>query len=268
MAHLKALGGLGGGGDSFLIPGPRGSGIAKGMMKDRKGKGKATNDLFELDLPASVLPSHGEISERQAWEREANIPEELRGLQPDMDPHLRQVLEALEDDAFVDEEGEEEGWFDELVQDGERGEEEVEFEFREWGLDEGGKIAGGEMGEGLPDGEEGLSDDGEGLVVDEGAEVAVEDWSRVKAFKKEQAEAGPGPVDREEQSELADTIGTLPSNMEDMMVVGGKKRRGKRGPSDATGNSMSSSSMFRNQGLRDLDDRFDRVRLPYNLGMC
>jgi protein LTV1 len=67
-------------------------------------------------------------------------------------------------------------------------------------------------------------------------------------------------VDVADRSEMADTIGSL-SNMTDLMVIGGKRRRGKRGPSDATGMSMSSSSMFRNQGLRDLDERFDRVSL-------
>ncbi|OCF61977.1 40S ribosomal protein S27 [Kwoniella mangroviensis CBS 10435] len=238
MSHLKTVGN--GGFDSFLIAAPRGSGIARGMKSTGKGKGKAKeDDMFDL-LPQDVLPSREQISVYEAQNRGEAIPRELQGLQPDMDPHLRQVLEALDDDAFVDDEGDEEGWFDELVHDGEREEEEeVPWEFREWGVDEGPAPVG---------------------------ELKEETWEdRFKAFKREQA-ALPDEVsdiDPEERSEMADTVGSLASNFDDMMVVGGKKRRGKRGPSDASGMSMSSSSMFRTQGLRDLDDRFDKVEMDY-----
>ncbi|WWC92817.1 uncharacterized protein L201_007776 [Kwoniella dendrophila CBS 6074] len=238
MSHLKTVGG--GGFDSFLIAAPRGSGVARGMKSTGKGKGKATgDDMFEL-LPKDVLPSKEQISVYEAQNRGEAIPRELQGLQPDMDPHLRQVLEALDDDAFVDDEGGEENWFDELVNDGERDEEEdVPWEFREWGVDEGP------------------------VPPVEGKEETWED--RFKAFKRQQAELPDevSDIDPEERAEMADTVGSLASNFDDMMVVGGKKRRGKRGPSDASGMSMSSSSMFRTQGLRDLDDRFDKVEMDY-----
>nr|XP_019009337.1 protein LTV1 [Kwoniella pini CBS 10737]OCF48118.1 protein LTV1 [Kwoniella pini CBS 10737] len=234
MSHLKTVGG--GGFDSFLIAAPRGSGVARGMKSTGKGKGKAKeDDLFDL-LPADVLPSKDQISVYEAQNRGEAIPRELQGLQPDMDPHLRQVLEALDDDAFVDD-GEDDGdWFGDLVDGGEREEEEeVPWEFREWGVDEGP------------------------TAPVEGKEETWED--RFKAFKHQQASLPDevSDIDPEERSEMADTVGSLASNFDDMMVVGGKKRRGKRGPSDASGMSMSSSSMFRTQGLRDLDDRFDKV---------
>lgn len=226
MQHLRPVGQ--GGADVVLIPGPKGSAVAAGMKNKGKGKARA-EDLF--DLPESVLPSKDEVSVQEAWAREESIPRELQGFQPDMDPHLRQVLEALEDDAFVDDEGE---WFDELVQDGERRDHDgADWEFREWGLDE-------PQGP-QPDREETWED-------------------RFKAFKQsQQAPSAPSGWGEDELSEMADTVGSLTSNLKDMMVVGGKKRRGKRGPSDASGMSMSSSSMFRTQGLRDLDDRFDKV---------
>ncbi|ORY34721.1 Low temperature viability protein-domain-containing protein [Naematelia encephala] len=253
MKHLKPLGG-GDALESVLIAGPKGSAVAKGMKgNDRKGKGKAT-DLFDL-LPEGVLASTEEMSPQKAWAREAAIPEELQGLQPDMDPHLRQVLEALEDDAFVadDDEEEEDDWFEELVKGGERAEDEQgdEFEFSEWGLD------GPKQHDGVQDGGQG---EGEG----------EESWQdRFKAFKAQRRQAvndengDDGDEDEVERSEMADTIGSLVSGLGDMMVNGGKKRRGKRGPSDASGMSMSSSSMFRTQGLRDLDDRFDKVERDY-----
>ncbi|KAK4686821.1 protein LTV1, partial [Tremellales sp. Uapishka_1] len=240
MAHLKPIGGAPG--ESMLIEGPRGSTGTK-LQKNYKGKGKASEggDLFGI-LPDSVLPSKTEMTPQQVYAAQAAIPVELQGLQPDMDPHLRQVLEALDDDAFVDDDEVEEGddWFGELLGDGERRENEsVEFEFAEWGVDED-----------APKEEEQLDPDS---------------WeARYAAFKKDgkkvvKSEVGDG------RSEMQDTVGSLMSNMGDLMVAGGKKRRGKRGPSDATGMSMSSSSMFRNEGLRTLDERFDKIERDYEM---
>jgi protein LTV1 len=237
MSHLRTLNEPGGG-EVVLLPAPKGSGVAKGMKPDRKGKGKA-DDIF--GLPQDMFASKDEMTMKEVYESAQNIPDELKGLQPDMDPHLRQVLEALEDDAFVDGEGED--LFDELLGGGEKedGEEAEEFDFEEWGVDEGEYE---EEGEEREEGEESWED-------------------RFKAFKAQQKSGEVVPADESEvdvadRSEMADTIGSL-SNMTDLMVIGGKRRRGKRGPSDATGMSMSSSSMFRNQGLRDLDERFDKV---------
>jgi protein LTV1 len=241
MAHLRPVQG---GFDSFLIPAPKGSGVAPGMKgAANKGKGKA-RDLFVTD---DVLASQNEVPLQEVYGRAENVPRELQGLQPDMDPHLRQVLEALEDDAFVEDDGDgdEGGWWGELVKGGEADEyEREEFDFEEWGVDE---EAEGKEQEEVPD-----------LVERE------ETWEdRFKAFKQAQR-SGAGPASGSdggiERSEMADTLGSMVRGMEDLMVKGAKKRHGKRGPSDATGMSMSSSSMFRTQGLRDLDARFDKVR--------
>lgn len=246
MSHLRPLN-QPGASDVVLLPAPKGSGVAKGMKPDRKGKGKA-EELF--GLPDDMFASKEERTMREVYESAQNIPDGLRGLQPDMDPHLRQVLEALDDDAFVDGEGED--IFDELLAGGETadGEEAEEFEFEEWGVDDRPHAD--------DEGDEGEAEEPE---LREAEEETWED--RFKAFKAAQkagtaAVPDASEVDEAERSEMADTIGSL-SSMADMMVIGGKKRRGKRGPSDATGMSMSSSSMFRNEGLRDLDERFDRV---------
>lgn len=248
MSHLRPLN-QPGASDVVLIPAAKGSGVAKGMKPDRKGKGKA-EELF--GLPTDTFASRDERTMREVYESAQNIPDNLRGLQPDMDPHLRQVLEALEDEAFVDGEGED--IFDELLAGGEKadGEEAEEFDFDEWGVEEGQ--------EGYEDGDYEQGDAG-GEAPPPAAEETWED--RFKAFKAAQKSGTLVPQDASEaddaeRSEMADTIGSL-SSMADMMVIGGKRRRGKRGPSDATGMSMSSSSMFRNEGLRDLDERFDQV---------
>lgn len=237
-----------------MIAAPRGSGVAAGMKdKGGKGKGKARAEELFADLP-EVLASDKEITLQQAYAREEGIPTALQGLQPDMDPHLRQVLEALEDEAFVDDE-EDEGWFGELVGAGEveDGEEGPEFEFEEWGVEEEDEE------------DEEVVYKGKGKEVEASTELPEDaSWEdRFKAFKQQQKERGTGgagsDTGAEERSEMADTIGSLPASMADMIVKGGKKRRGKRGPSDATGMSMSSSSMFRNKGLTELDNQFDQV---------
>ena len=239
MSHLRPLQG---GSESVLIAGPQGSGVARGVKADRKGKGKAREqDLF---IPQDFLASKDEVSLEEVYGRGENIPVELQGLQPDMDPHLRQVLEALEDDAFVGDE--EEGqrtdkrktdFWGELIDGGEADEEDREdYAFQEWGVEEDSR-------------------------QDVGKQADEETWQdRFKAFKQAKDRSGDDSDEEVDKSEMADTVGSLASNLDDMMVKGGKKRRGKRGPSDATGMSMSSSSMFRNQGLRDLDTRFDKVR--------
>jgi protein LTV1 len=84
-------------------------------------KGKEREIAFRL--PDEALPSVSELNRSQAYDSQQAIPDAIAGFQPDMDPHLRQVLEALDEDAFVDEELEDD-FFHELVKDGERSEDE------------------------------------------------------------------------------------------------------------------------------------------------
>lgn len=205
-----------------------------------KGKGKAREDI-ELRLPPDVLPSTSEMDRKQVYDSQQAIPEAIAGFQPDMDPHLRQTLEALEEDAFVDDElGDD--FFGELLKGGELEEDEaLEFEFREEGIDEDKREAEeGEVGE-------------------------DESWeARFARFKKKQKEATVEVNDSEfdgteGRSEAADTVSRLP-------VIGGKRRRKGAGTA-SSGFSMTSSAVYRNAGLSLLDERFEQVRegLPYNL---
>ena len=88
--------------------------------------------------------------------------------------------------------------------------------------------------------------------------------ARFARFKKQQAatkSAGAGSDNGDDgddagDGESVDTLGRLPS----LPVIGGKRRR--KGTSDASGYSLSSSAMFRNAGLTDLDERYDQVCTP------
>jgi protein LTV1 len=217
MQHLRPVGAEEEGVESVLIEAP---------AIPQKSKGKSKDPISLRDLPPEALPSASEMPRN--YESQEAIPSSIAGFQPDMDPHLRQVLEALEDEAFVDD-GLEDHFFDELVAEGERGEEEeLDFQFYEDGDTPTDALS----------------------TEDPGS------WEASFAkFKKDQKEAPP-PSDSDDDdlhSEGGDTIGNLPK----LPVVGGKRRR--KGTSDASGYSMSSSSMHRTDTLMTLDERFDQV---------
>ena len=219
MQHLRTVGVQEDGVDSVLIEAPTKS----------RSKGKGKHSITLIEIPPEALPSTSEIPRN--FESQEAIPSSISGFQPDMDPHLRQVLEALEDDAFVEDELEDD-FFSQLVADGERGsDEEVDYEFREAGIEH----------------------------VDEHPQTLDGDSSwqqRFADFKKNQAGTKQTSDDGYD-SEGGDTVGTLPA----ISVIGGKKKR--KAASDASGYSMSSSSMVRNEALRTLDDRFDQVSFHF-----
>lgn len=228
--------------ETIMLPAPS---AASKQTKD-KGKGKARADpstFLKSDLPDGVLPSTTEIERN--YESGAAVPSSIAGFQPDMDLHLRQTLEALEEDAFVDDELQDD-FFSELVKDGERDEwEDPEYEFDENGLGDEEAYIPRSPSSSSPQLQPGVS----GPLDD--------DWmSRFAQYKREQAQKGPVSDDEGEDefdSEERDTISGLPR----LVVSGGKRRR--KGASDASGYSLSSSSMFRNKGLSTLDEQFAKV---------
>jgi len=220
MQHLRPVGRREEGFESILAEAP----------KKRITSTKTSDPPFSLyDLPPEVLPSASELP--RDFESQAAVQSLISGLQPNMDRHLRQTLEALEDDAYVDDDLDDD-FFGELTKDGERDAgEPFEYEFKEDNLPTGGTDAAERDDEGEPE------------------------WlAKFAAFQKEQQSRkrrGTSPSDNE--SEEADTIGQMP----EFPATG--TRRGRRGTSDASGLSMSSSSIFRSEGLTDLDERFDQV---------
>ncbi|KAF8167443.1 LTV-domain-containing protein [Crassisporium funariophilum] len=226
MQHLRPIGVQEDGVDSVLIEAPSSS------KQKPQTQAKRKTGIEILDLPEGVLASTSELPRN--YESQQAVPASLTGFQPDMDAHLRQVLEALEDDAFVDDNLEDD-FFGELVADGERGsDEDIDFQFSEEGVVEG-----------------------TGSDHENHAEEDELDWEkRFSAFKKSKGVSGPkGGSDDGLDSEGGDTVGTLPA----MSVIGGKGKRRKKGTSDASGYSMSSSSMYRNEALQTLDERFDQM---------
>ncbi|KAG6877320.1 hypothetical protein C0992_010267 [Termitomyces sp. T32_za158] len=219
MQHLRAVGVQEHGVESVLIEAPS---SLKSLKVTKKAKG-----IEMRDLPEGVLASKSELP--RTYESQQAIPESIAGFQPDMDPHLRQVLEALDDDAFVNEDLEDD-FFADLVADGEREDyQEVDYEFEEDNYQVPSRS-----------------------TPEDEREVGWEE--RFAQFKQSQQKQARSD-DAYDGSEGGDTVGTLP----EIKVIGGKKRR--KGTSDASGYSMSSSSMYRNEALQTLDERFDQMMI-------
>jgi protein LTV1 len=156
-----------------------------------------------------------------------------------MDPHLRQTLEALEDDAYVDDDlGDD--FFGDLIEDGERdANEPFNHEFVEDVL-----LASGS---------------GDTNATRESNGEDETGWeARFAAFQKQkQGRQAMDPSLSDSGSETGDTVGQMP----EFSAHGRRGRR--RETSDASGFTMSSLSISRSEGLRDLDDRFDKIEKEY-----
>ncbi|KAF2456915.1 Low temperature viability protein-domain-containing protein [Lineolata rhizophorae] len=135
MQHLRDLGGGGGGGGgevTFVEAAADKQGKGKGKGK---GKGVRLEDALRgLGLDDAVSASTSKTRDSaltedasRAFDYQAlqDTPDALAGFRPDMDPRLREVLAALEDEAYVDGGVDEEGMFEELAADEEVDEEEV-----------------------------------------------------------------------------------------------------------------------------------------------
>ncbi|EPS42621.1 hypothetical protein H072_3398 [Dactylellina haptotyla CBS 200.50] len=281
------------------------------QSKQRKGKGPATipeeeeeernkgkmtlDELLEEDtnaknggktqkvqLPADVLPSGGYV--KRNYQDQQDVPDAIAGFQPDLDPRLREVLQALEDEAYVEDDGEED-FFGTIAKSGQV--EEFEFERSADFFDEEEEDAGWEsdvtekgqqvsstlvaqkqipVGE-LPDPEMVGADE----TALESAEVN-EDWQREFAkfkkdkkktqFKDEGLSSVGGKTTSTAMSFGADDLASLVSSFNN------RKLKKKGVPSSArtsmsSSYSMSSSALFRTEGLTTLDDRFDRIEEEY-----
>ena len=240
MQHLRQVGMTH---DSFLVEAP----VAKG-----KGKARARDDDgFQMKdvpgLPEDVLPSHP-LDEISYTDATTNAAPTL-GLQPDLDPKIREVLEALDDEAYA-------------ADDGTGTDDEDEF----WNdVVHGGEIREGENDRWLEEEDEevssGVEDDGVEGVRQGVAELGG--WDDVAKFKKAiaaqaAAVASDDEDDEEVDSEGGDTIAELRASS-----ARRPPRAQKRGSVAGSQFSMTSSAMFRNEGLRTLDDRFDQIEKMY-----
>ncbi|KAI0146373.1 Low temperature viability protein [Xylariaceae sp. FL1272] len=248
MQHLRDLGGSGSG-DVYFVE-------AQTEQKKNKGKGKQSLEVALKQLGVedeerkkrelfddTFLPSKN--LQHVTYQAQQEIPDAIGGFQPDMDPRLREVLEALEDEEYVD--GEDDDFFKTLAKDG-RELDDAEFddifEDEGWETDDTAKP--------------GHDDDeapalvpvtpGEDLTGEEADIVQNENWLEDFArFKKGQK---PGRAPNPAQSELASTVLTTTTN-------GGRRKKRKGALTSQSGFSMTSSALVRTEQLTLLDERFE-----------
>jgi protein LTV1 len=248
MQHLRDLGQ--GSGEAVFVE-------AKGGADKGKGKQKLSLEdaLRDLDLKnqsedlldEDILPNRN--LQKVTYQAQQDVPDAIAGFQPDMDPRLREVLEALEDEAYVDEEGGDD-IFQELAKDAnEIGRHEFEEAYDDFDDDEGWESdrtvkAVGEHSTNNSEPAEGGSDD----WMDEFNKFK----SDQKAEKKPKVAAAP--------SELQSSIWTTTTN-------GGRKKARKGAMTNASAYSMTSSSLVRTEQLGILDGRFEKIEEQYNADM-
>ena len=227
-----------------------------------QGKGKQKQSLEEalrqadLDRDSSdtldddLLPSKNLTM--ITYEAQQEIPDSIAGFQPDMDPRLREVLEALEDDAYVDEDDD---IFKHLTRDGHELDD-IEFETADHGAE---------------DDEAGWESDDTAKPVQEYRETEVPD---LVAASSEQPEVGPSghwlnDFQKFKTDQKSGKLKATPSQSElqstwTTTTNGGRKKKRKGALTDASNYSMTSSSMVRTDHMTLLDARFDKLEQNYN----
>ena len=263
MQHLRDLG-QGSGEAVFVEANPVGNKGGNG-----KGKGKQTLEdaLRQLDLQnqsadlldEDILPNKN--LQKLTYQAQQEVPDAIAGFQPDMDPRLREVLEALEDDEFVDEDGGDD-IFQELAKDGnelskyefEEAYDEFEDDDEGWESDRTVKAAAGEKAKGDDNDEVPQLVDTSGGQAEEGG---AGDWmAEYNKFKTDQkAEKKPRAA------------APAPSSIWTTTTNGGRKKARKGAMTNPSAYSMTSSSLVRTEQLGILDARFEKIEEEYNADM-
>ncbi|KAK0636196.1 Low temperature viability protein [Bombardia bombarda] len=255
MQHLRDIGQ--GTGDAVFLE-------ADPIINKNKGKQKETLEdaIRQLDLKDSagglldeeMLPSKN--LQKITYQAQQDVPDAIAGFQPDMDPRLREVLEALEDEAYVDDD---EDIFQELAKDAQElkpreFEEEYPDEFDDdegWESDGTAKPNKEYKDEQVPD-----LVDTENVPQQGPSEAWLEDF---KKFKKDQS--------TEKKPRAAATPSEVQSSIWTTTTSGGRRKKRQGAMTNPSAYSMTSSSLVRTEHLGILDARFEKIEEEYNVDM-
>ncbi|RDW70091.1 hypothetical protein BP5796_08488 [Coleophoma crateriformis] len=249
MQHMRDLGS--GSGEAHFVEAPARKEKAKGKEKQSLEdalREASLEDRAEALFDEDILPSKN--LRKATYQAQQDVPDALAGFQPDMDPRLREVLEALEDEAYVDEDDE---IFGELAKDGEELEDD-EFEQGAWDEEDEGWESDDTA---KPTKEyKDAPVPGADVSADEREDHGDGDWmADFSKFKKDQ-KVRFAPV-APSQSDMQSSMMTTTTN-------GGRRKKRKGALTSESGYSMTSSSMFRTEGMTTLDARFEKIEEQYN----
>ncbi|RKF54824.1 Protein LTV1 [Golovinomyces cichoracearum] len=251
MQHMRDLGT--GSGESYFVDAHLTKTRNKGKEKqplEEALKDAVSKDRFEMLLDEDILPSKN--LRHVTYQAQQNIPDALAGFQPDMDPRLREVLIALEDDAYVDDQDD---IINNLAKDGEEIDQD-EFSQSQWDYEEAGWDSDAtakptkeyQRNSNSPSSTHNLNDEFEDCE-DHGDGAWMENFSK---FKRDQK-----PRSMHLASSTVSSAMTTTTN-------GGRRRRRKGALTNPSSYSMTSSSLFRTEGMTALDARFQKIEEQYN----
>lgn len=269
MQHLRDLG-QGSAGEAVFVEADPVINKGKGKGKQRQQQQPLEDALRQLDLQnqsedlldGDMLPSKN--LQRLTYQAQQDVPDAIAGFQPDMDPRLREVLEALEDDAYVDDEGGDD-IFQELSKDAEElSQREFDESYDDFDEDDD---EGWESDRTVKATKEHTKDDDEAepqQLTDtskgQPGEGSSDDWmEEYKKFKSDQ-KAEKKPRAKAAPSEMQSSIWTTTTN-------GGRRKARKGALTNPSTYSMTSSSLVRTEQLGILDARFEKVEEEYNADM-
>lgn len=252
MQHMRDLN-SGSGGEVVFVEAEATGNKNKGKQKQTLEDALRDVDLdggktkkSEVEFDEAMLPSKNLT--RLTYQAQQDVPDSIAGFQPDMDPRLREALEALEDEAYVEDDDD---IFKQLTKDGR---ELDDYEFEDEGIY--GDEDGWESDDTAKPAKE-YKDEVPQLVksLDQPPEGPSQDWMEdFKQFKKEQKStraAGPAAPSELQSGWTATTNG-------------GRKKKRKGALTDASSYSMTSSSLVRTDQMTLLDSRFDKIEENYN----
>ncbi|MCJ1485422.1 hypothetical protein MMC06_005596 [Schaereria dolodes] len=273
MQHMRDLNGGDGNVESYFLDAPVSQKDAKGKRRIKledalrntsledtisESGVKETGEKAEQLLDDDILPS--KALKKTTYQDQQDIPDTLAGFQPDLDPRLREVLEALDDEAYVDEE---EDLFGEIAQD----KQEISLaEFEELGFvedEDRGNDQGWESDDTAKPSRE-YQDTSLPSVpnatkaklvedLDHGNGDWMEEFSKFKKTQNAMRKARPQASSAELQSSI----------MTGTSMTGGRRKKRKGAMTSSTGYSMTSSSLLRTEGHTLLDARFDKIEEEY-----
>ena len=272
MQHLRDIGE--GGGDTHLIDALPATGQGKGKgnartMKLEDALREVSLDEGQSTIGNDLFSTFSTATRPRTYQNQQDVPDEIAGFQPDMDPRLREVLEALEDDAYVDNEDDQDV-FGALAKEGRYGELELaEFEANLDDYDDGWDSDATEK---APEQTSELKlraaspDTVNTSETLDPATAAAEDgeWLRDFAKFKRDNTKKPAPAAAASISAASAVQDKAPS----LYTLNGtplrqKKRKGAL--TNPSAYSMTSSSLARTAGQQLLDARFDQVEKMYAL---
>ncbi|KAF2219704.1 Low temperature viability protein [Elsinoe ampelina] len=285
MQHMRDLG-AGAGGDVTWVEAKQDKGKGKG-----KGKQTLEDALRDLDVDDAneggvSLRSESSRAEelglgdmtgsdfvrKVGYQDMQDVPDQIAGFQPDMDPRLREVLEALEDEAYVDDD---EDVFGELTEGAEVVDED-DFESLHWQEDQNqGGVEAFVAGLQAADDDEGWESDDTIKAGDRSPKPILDEQAPILPPADPNATPAADPTDGNWLSEYSKFKSTLkaakdaPSesqadrSMLSSLATGRKKKR-KGAKTSTTNYSMTSSALARTDTQTLLDDRFDKLMEKYD----